>query len=251
MLILAPTRGQVSNLPTPTSLFLQTASLVVQYLQKGVRKIRSIRFCLLVCVFAVFFCLITPAVHSQFSNELLSLNLAYGTKNGRPFGFLDFSDKLVRFRMIHRDQVIDEQEAWMYFNFGETIPTGKERFWTGFVFRADHDDRPGWMTKNEPKAVKGYLSFDWQVAGGSVNLDYPLAYASDGQRWYSRIRVEDVELPIIKRRFTLALTGGAVYDFDPAFGFTGGIGIVYRNRGVEALIRSDESRVSFGKGLAF
>ena len=157
----------------------------------------------------------------------------------------------MNFRMIQRDQVLDEQEAWMYFNLGETNPSGKERFRLGFVFRANRDDRPDWIMENDPREVKGYFSCNWRMSGGSVNLDYPLAYVSDGQRWYPRVRIEDVELPIIKRRFTFALTGGAVYDFDPDFGFTGGVGIVYRNRGLEVRIRTDEIQARFGKGLAF
>jgi hypothetical protein len=139
----------------------------------------------------------------------------------------------------------------MYFNLGEANPSGKERFRFGFTFRADRDDRPEWMKEKNPTLVKCYLSGDWRVASGSLNLDYPLASVSDGERWYPRVRVEDIELPIMKRKFTLALTGGAVYDFDPARGFEGGVGVVYRKHGIEALIRTDEIRVSIGKGLEF
>lgn len=201
-----------------------------------------------ICLALVAVLMTIPAIaQEKFEDHLLKAGLEFGTRYSDGYGKVSFGSKIGDMAFTHTDNNEEADEARMLFRLWPQYPTGKELFAVGLNVRSYPEDMIAQDDELKGEAKLAF-SLSYKVGKGSVYLDYPLAYVSDGVRWYPRIVVEDVGVRVWKN---LHLTADATWDIDPRIGHRGSLNLLWQSNNLKVKVGTAGAAVAIGSGFNF
>ncbi len=210
---------------------------------------------LAICALALWLLLAStqPAwAEEGFHDELIKLNVCLGREADISVGQVEMASKIADIYLMTSEKRLNRQEFRFLAALFSLRPTGREASMIGITAKADLDERTEWEKDEGGIPAKMYLSYRYRWAPrSSLTLDIPLAYISDGVRWYGSAKAEqEVKLWRYKDIQT-ALYIKAEYDLNPKLGFSHSEWLVVRQGMVELSGGPEGYAVRFGTGLGF
>lgn len=129
----------------------------------------------------------------------------------------------------------------------ESDPNYKSAFRYGMSFDGDEQTDEQRLSEKPPDG-RAYLLGLWDYPTYRIKLRYPVAYRSDGKRWYPSVEAEG---ELARLSPTLALVATTSYSPDPKWGFKADAGLSFPIKGIRVRILTREATFALGDGYRF